>query len=72
VQEKRTAKSALPGNALPCALCRASTHGKAFALRFSPFTVRFARTAEHCIPVVYTAVIHQGLLSLEWTSPMMA
>jgi hypothetical protein len=52
VREKRTAKNPLPGSTLPCALCRASTHGKGFALRFPPFAVRFARTAKHCSPVV--------------------
>jgi hypothetical protein len=49
---KRTAKNSLPGSTLPCARCRASTHGKDVAVRFSPFAVRSPRTAKHCSPVV--------------------
>jgi hypothetical protein len=52
VREKRTAKNPLPGSTLPCARCRASAHGKGFAVRFPPFAVPFARTAKHCSPVV--------------------
>jgi hypothetical protein len=52
VLEKRMAKNPLPGNTLPCALCRASAHGKGFAVQFSPFAVPFARTTKHCSPVV--------------------
>jgi hypothetical protein len=52
VLEKRTAKNSLPGSTLPCSRCRASTHGKGFAVRFAPFAVRFSRTAKHCSAVV--------------------
>jgi hypothetical protein len=57
VLEKRTAKNSLPGSTLPCSRCRASTHGKGFAVRFPPFAVRFARTAKNCSPVVLAGVI---------------
>jgi hypothetical protein len=49
---RRTAKIALPFATLPCALCLASTHGKAVAVRFVPFTVPGCRTAKLPFPVV--------------------
>jgi hypothetical protein len=52
VREKCTAKNPLPGITLPCGRCHASTHGKAFAVRFEPFAVPFARTTKTTIPVV--------------------
>jgi hypothetical protein len=49
---KRTAKNPLPGSTLPCACCRAATHGKDFAVSSRAFAVRLARTAKNTIPVV--------------------
>jgi hypothetical protein len=52
-RSQRTAKKHRTAKAGP-AHGKENTHGKAFALRFSPFAVRFARTAKHCSPVVST------------------
>jgi hypothetical protein len=49
---RRTAKEALPEMMLPCALCRASTHGNAFAVSKDPFAVSAWRTATKTFPVV--------------------
>jgi hypothetical protein len=52
VLRKRTVKKPLPGIALPCALCRAATHGNDFVVPSGAFAVRLARMAKPAIPVV--------------------
>jgi hypothetical protein len=42
----------LPGMALPCGLCRVSTHGNAFAISIAPFAVLVWRTTTKLFPVV--------------------
>jgi hypothetical protein len=42
---RRTANSALSGMALPCGLCRASTHDNAFVVPVVAFAVQLSRTA---------------------------
>jgi hypothetical protein len=54
---RRMAKIVLPFATLSCALCRASTHGKAVAVRFVPFAVPGCRTAKLPFPVVHAAII---------------
>jgi hypothetical protein len=45
-------KSALPGMALPCDLCRASMHGNAFAVPIVAFAVQLSHTTMLAFPVV--------------------
>jgi hypothetical protein len=54
---RRTAKIALPFATLPWALCRASTHGKGFTVRFLPFAVRAPRTATLLFPAVFKLLL---------------
>jgi hypothetical protein len=49
----RMAKDALPGMALSCAICRASTHANAFAVSIVPFAVPLWRTTTKPFPVVH-------------------
>jgi hypothetical protein len=49
---RHTAKSTLPGMTLPCDLCRASTHGNAFAVPIVAFAVQLSRMAMLAFPVV--------------------
>jgi hypothetical protein len=49
---ERTAKVALPFVTLPWARCRASTHGKDFAVSFDAFAVPQPHTATPLFPVV--------------------
>jgi hypothetical protein len=52
VLARRTAKNLLPGLALPCGLCRASTYGKAVAVSIVAFAMPAWRTATLPFPVV--------------------
>jgi hypothetical protein len=49
---RRTTKIALPDQTLPCGLCRALTHGKAFAMHEVAFAMQLAGTAMWPFPVV--------------------
>jgi hypothetical protein len=42
----------LPGTALPYQLCRATPHGKGFAVPIRAFAVQLPRTAKRAFPVV--------------------
>jgi hypothetical protein len=51
------AKSVLPGMALPCGLCRASTHGNAFGVPIVAFAVQISLTAMLAFPVVTHMIV---------------
>jgi hypothetical protein len=52
---EHTAKISLPFVTLPWARCRASTHGKVFAVSFDAFAVPQPHTAAPLFPVVEEA-----------------